>query len=222
VIQLVIFDWDGTLMDSALKITRCIQASAFDLGLVEPSYDQSKVVIGLGLSEAMQRLFPNVSAAQTAQLVDAYKHHFLHTDKTEQALFGGVKEGLARINATGAMIAVATGKSRRGLDRVLDEAGLRPHFVYTRCADESRTKPHPQMLHDILDFTAIATHNAIMVGDTSYDMDMAHSASVAGLAVSYGVHSRNTLEQTNAESIVHSFDEVMAWLDRKGLEEAFS
>ena len=221
-IQLVIFDWDGTLMDSALKITRCIQAAARELEIPEPSYDESKVVIGLGLNEAMQRLFPQIPDAKITQLVEAYKHHFVHNDKTEQELFSGVREGLERINATGAMVAVATGKSRVGLDRVLDIADLRSQFVTTRCADESRTKPHPQMLHDILDFTAIPNKNAIMIGDTSFDMDMAHNADMTGLAVSYGVHSHDTLLQTKARSLVHSFDEVLSWLDQNGLEKAFS
>ncbi len=209
-------------MDSALKITRCIQAAARELAIPEPDHHDAKLVIGLGLEEAMQRLFPYVSAAQTQQLVAAYKHHFVHEDRTEQGLFEGVREGLERINAAGTFAAIATGKSRVGLDRVLDEVGLREQFVFTRCADESRTKPHPQMLHDILDFTAIASDRAIMIGDTSFDMDMAFNAKVAGLAVSYGVHSPSTLQKTNAAAIVDSFEQVLDWLDNRGFAKAFA
>lgn len=221
-IQLAIFDWDGTLMDSALNITRCIQAAARDLSLFAPTHEQAKVVIGLGLEEAMQQLFPDSSSPDIKQLVDAYRHHSAHSANTEQELFDGVLAGLHRINARGTLMAVATGKSRAGLDRALDQAELRGYFVTTRCADEARSKPHPQMLHDILDFTAIEPHKTIMIGDTTFDMDMAHNANIAGLAVSYGVHDQQSLEQTAAVSIAHSFEEVIACLERKGLEAAFS
>ncbi len=221
-IQLVIFDWDGTLMDSAHKITSCIAAAALDLGLVAPAHDQAKVVIGLGLDEAMKRLFPQIEDDSLKILVERFKYHFVHQDQTQQGLFAGVEHGLQQISQTGALIAVATGKSRVGLDRVLLETQLSNYFVYTRCADESRTKPHPQMLHDILDFTAIPSQNAIMIGDTTFDMDMAGNADMMGLAVSYGVHEHSSLAATPAESIVDSFEGVLDWLQQKGLQEAFS
>lgn len=220
--QLLIFDWDGTLMDSALKITRCIQAAGMQLGLEVPDHDTAKLVIGLGLEEAMQTLFKGASAATIHQLIDGYKHFFVHQDETAQPLFAGVEDGLKRLSDTGVLIAIATGKSRVGLDRVLEQNELRQHFVYTRCADEARTKPHPQMLHDILEYTAISPDRAIMIGDTSFDMQMAANANIRGLAVSYGAHPLERLENTHASAIVHSFDDVLTWLEASGLERAFT
>lgn len=220
--QLVIFDWDGTIMDSALKIATCIQASARDVGIDEPTTEAAKSIIGLGLFEAMRRLFPNASERDVEALVDAYKYHFVTGDVTEQKLFEGVREGLQALEASGAVLAVATGKSRAGLDRAFGTTGLHSHFITTRCADETRSKPHPQMLHEILDFTAIEPQKAIMVGDTTYDMDMASGAEMAGLGVSYGVHTEPMLRKANAVTVQHSFTDMIDWLVRGRLEKAYA
>jgi len=220
--QLIIFDWDGTLMDSTLKIANCLRASAVDVGLEPPSVAAAKNVIGLGLHECMQILFPNASGSHHQQMVERYRYHFVTGDNTEQALFAGVADGLVRLEQAGAVLAVATGKARAGLNRAFGVTGIEQHFVTTRCADETRTKPHPQMLHEILDFTAIDASKAIMVGDTSYDMEMARNAKLAGLGVSYGAHDEQTLIASEALSVQPSVEAMLNWLLDGRVEKAFA
>jgi len=208
-------------MDSAQKIANCIQASARDVGMVEPTTDSAKSIIGLGLNEAMRKLFPNVSDRGVKHLVDAYKYHFVSGDVTEQKLFDGVGQGLIALEQAGAVLAVATGKSRAGLDRAFKATELGRHFIGSRCADETRSKPHPQMLNEILDFTSIAPEKAIMVGDTTYDMDMAANAGVAGLGVSYGVHTEKMLLDAQALTVQPSFNDLINWLLKGRIEKAY-
>jgi len=208
-------------MDSAQKIANCIQASARDVGMVEPTTDSAKSIIGLGLNEAMRKLFPNVSERDVKSLVDAYKYHFVSGDVTEQKLFDGVGQGLIALEQAGAVLAVATGKSRAGLDRAFKATELGRHFIGSRCADETRSKPHPQMLNEILDFTSIAPEKAIMVGDTTYDMDMAANAGVAGLGVSYGVHTEKMLLDAQALTVQPSFNDLINWLLKGRIEKAY-
>ncbi|GGZ99102.1 haloacid dehalogenase [Arenicella chitinivorans] len=220
--QLIIFDWDGTLMDSAAKISNCIRAAARDVGLAVPSTHDAQQIIGLGLLEAMQRLFPEASPEQLEALITAYKYHFVTGDVTEQRLFDGVLEGLRYIADSGALLAVATGKSRAGLTRALETTGLGSHFTYTRCADETRSKPHPQMLEEILNFTAVDPNKALMIGDTTFDMEMAAHADIDGLAVSYGVHGASDLGATSALDVVSSFHDVSSWLSSGRLQKVFT
>jgi len=210
--DLVVFDWDGTLMDSERKIVRCLSAAAADLGLTDPGVDAMRHIIGLGLDEAMQQLFRGAPAALRSRLTERYREHFLNLDQTHMPLFPGVADGLERLAQEGFLLAVATGKARRGLDRVLDETGTRHLFAATRCADESFSKPHPKMLEDILDMTGMARERVLMVGDTIYDMQMARNAGIPGLAVSYGVHARAQLLECAPLACVDSFAEVCAWL----------
>ena len=208
-------------MDSAQKISNCIQASARDVGLDVPSSEHAKSIIGLGLHEAMLQLFPSATDAKLHAMVNAYKHHFVTADNTEQGLFDGVPEGLQALEDAGAVLAVATGKSRAGLDRALATVGLKHHFVTSRCADETRSKPHPQMLHEILDFTSIDPGKSIMVGDTTFDLDMAANASMAGLGAGYGVHSEQMLLDSKALSVQENFRNVIAWLLEGRVERAY-
>jgi phosphoglycolate phosphatase len=210
--DLIVFDWDGTLMDSEAKIVRCMQAAADDLGINDPGSDAIRNIIGLGLAEAMQALFPTEDRSRRSELVDRYRRHFLELDATEMPLFPGVSDGLARLAEQGYLLAIATGKARRGLNRVLDETGLHHLFVSSRCADETFSKPHPRMLEEILDETGIENARALMVGDTEYDMQMARNANVPGLAVSYGVHARERLLECGALACLNSFPEVCAWV----------
>lgn len=219
--QLIIFDWDGTLMDSAQKIANCIKAAARDVELAEPTDQAAKNIIGLGLYEAMHRLFPDSEKSTLDRLIESYKTHFVIQDSTEQGLFNGVEAGLKALDRAGAVLAVATGKSRVGLDRVLSEVALAPYFITTRCADETRSKPHPQMLHDILDFTAIEPHKAIMIGDTTFDMDMAANAGMAGLGAGYGVHSESMLRDSKAVEVAESFGDIIEWLLDNKIEKAY-
>ncbi|MFT6409043.1 MAG: phosphoglycolate phosphatase [Arenicella sp.] len=220
--QLIIFDWDGTIMDSAQKISNCIRASARDVGLAVPTTAQAKSIIGLGLVEAMRQLFPAANNTQLSAMVDAYKYHFVTADGTEQKLFDGVLEGLQSLEDAGAVLAVATGKSRQGLDRAFAALDLKHHFITSRCADETRSKPHPQMLHEILDFTAIEPQKAIMVGDTTFDLDMAANANIAGLGAGYGVHSEQMLLDSKAVSVQQKFNGIIAWLLDGRVEKAYA
>jgi len=219
--QLIIFDWDGTLMDSAQKIANCIQASARKVGLDIPTAEHAKSIIGLGLIEAMRSLFPKASESQISDMIEAYKYYFVSVDETEQTLFDGVVEGLQALESSGAIMAVATGKSRVGLERAFANWNLKHYFITSRCADETRSKPHPQMLHEILDFTAIEPHKAIMVGDTTFDLDMAANASIAGLGAGYGVHSERMLLDSKALTVQPSFKQIIAWLLDGRAERAY-
>jgi phosphoglycolate phosphatase len=209
--DLIVFDWDGTLMDSEAKIVRCMQEAARDLGIADPGPAAIRHIIGLGLHEAMQALFPAESDTQRTRLIEGYRRHFLELDQTAMPLFPGVRDGLAALAEQGYLLAVATGKARRGLERVLEETGTRDLFVASRCADETFSKPHPRMLEEILDITGIEPQRAIMVGDTTYDMQMARNARIAGLGVSYGVHAREHLLESGAVACLDTFPEVCGW-----------
>lgn len=220
--ELVIFDWDGTLMDSTQKISNSVRAVAKQVGLPEPTDTQAKNIIGLGLHEAMRVLFPQADEAKVDEIVLAYKHYFVNVDKTQEGLFDGVEQALIEMQETGAMLAVATGKSRAGLNRVLKATGLGHYFTVTRCADETRSKPHPQMLLEILDFTAIDPQKSIMVGDTTFDLDMAQNAGIAGLGAGYGVHTDQDLINSKALYVAQTFGDLASWLLDGKLVPAFS
>ncbi len=210
--DLLIFDWDGTLMDSIARIVNCFGNACADAGLSVPPETAMRNVIGLGLAEAVDELLPGVDESTRERVVTRYREHFLHIDQTAMPLFDGVRAGLELFTDQGYLLAVATGKSRRGLDRVLEETGLGGLFVATRCADEAFSKPHPKMLEDLLDYTGLSAGHALMVGDTTYDLQMARAASMDSLAVSYGVHAREALLAHDPLACLDSFDEVRQWL----------
>jgi len=210
--DLLIFDWDGTLMDSIVRIVNCFGNACTDAGLPRPPDAAMRHVIGLGLTEAVDQLLPGVDEALRERVVARYREHFLHIDQTAMPLFEGVRAGLEAFASQGYLLAVATGKSRRGLDRVLDETGLGGLFVASRCADEAFSKPHPKMLEDLLDYTGLEPNRALMVGDTTYDLQMARAASMDSLAVSYGVHTREQLLALQPLACLDTFAEVCQWL----------
>ncbi len=210
--RLVIFDWDGTLMDSAAKIVNCFSQAARDVGLDPPPEEAVRNIIGLGLREAFDTLFPGTAEPLRANLVERYRLHFLELDTTPMRLFPGVEAGLMELRERGHVLAVATGKARRGLSRVLAETGLDRLFAVTRCADEARSKPHPQMLRDILAHTRIAAGDALMVGDTVYDIQMARQASMETVAVSYGVHAKARLLEESPVTCLDCFEDVTKWI----------
>jgi len=210
--ELIIFDWDGTLMDSVAKIVRCFSAALADTAQPSPGEHAIRHIIGLGLNEAAIALLPQADAATRAQVVDRYREHFLHIDQTATELFAGVREGLETLSTQGYLLAVATGKARRGLERVLRDTQTAHFFCATRCADEAYSKPHPRMLEDILQRTGFSANQALMVGDTTYDMQMAQHAGMPGLAVTYGVHARELLAEYKPLACLDSFTEVCAWL----------
>lgn len=209
---LIVFDWDGTLMDSEAKIVNCICAAAVDCGVTPPTRQAARQIIGLGLHEALTVLFPTLTPARRETLVEHYRRHFLIEDKTSMPLFPGVKAGIESLVAQGYALAVATGKARRGLRKVLAETETEHLFITTRCADEAYSKPHPQMLEDILAATGFARSETVMIGDTTYDMQMAQNADIARVGVTYGVHSRAQLLDHAPLACLDSFADVYRWL----------
>jgi len=199
-------------MDSEAKIVACLQAAAAETGLPDPGREAIRHIIGLGLREALNVLFPQASESACARLTERYREHFLHLDRTGSELFPGVVEGLSALDGAGYRLAVATGKARRGLDRVLRQTGTGHLFCATRCADEAFSKPHPRMLEDLLEMTGVEAARALMVGDTVYDLQMARHAGVPALAVSYGAHPRERLIEERPLACLGSFAEVRGWL----------
>lgn len=194
--QLLIFDWDGTLMDSVARIVDCLRlASDSVLGPAERSTDDLKEVIGLGLNEALRQLHPDCSRAQIQAMADAYRYQYMQVNQTSSRLFYGVEELLQRLEQQGYWLAIATGKGREGLDQVLQLTGLTDRFHCTRCASETFSKPHPLMLEEILQQTGLDAREALMIGDTEYDMEMARNAQMDRLGVSYGVHPGERLHK---------------------------
>ncbi len=211
--RLIVFDWDGTLMDSEARIVACLQAAIRETGLEPRSEDQLRNIIGLGLREALMTLYPDGSEAEWDALVHHYRHHFLERDDTPSMLFEGAEELIRNLYGQGHFLAIATGKGRQGLDKVLEETGLKDCFHATRCADESFSKPHPGMLLDILDRLGVEADDALMVGDTEYDLLMARNAGVPALGVTYGVHDRDRLLRCQPLDLVDSLPAVGTWLD---------
>lgn len=210
--QLIVFDWDGTLIDSEARIVNCMRAAIQDLQLPERSHDAMRNVIGLGLQEALATLYPEGNQSIYQELVERYRHHFLVQNDTPSELFAGVEALLDGLSARGHYLAIATGKGRVGLEKALDETGLRDYFDYTRCADETRSKPHPQMLEEIMDRLGVEPHETLMIGDTEYDMQMANNAGTAALAVSYGVHEKQRLLACNPLECVDDVTALHGWL----------
>lgn len=187
--KLLIFDWDGTLMDSVAKIVDCLKVAGTEVGFESRPESELRNVIGLGLREALSKLYPEETETMIETMAGHYRRQYLDINPTPSPLFPGVKELLETLDNHGYWLAVATGKGRQGLDQVLDDSGLRGRFHTTRCASETFSKPHPRMLEEILEQTGLDADDALMIGDTEYDLEMANNAGMASLGVSYGVHS---------------------------------
>jgi phosphoglycolate phosphatase len=209
--DLIVFDWDGTLMDSTAHIAHAIQRACADMGVTVPSAQAARQVIGLSLNEALTIACPDVPADRYTELVDAYRKHFFLGDQ-DVTLFDGVTEGLEAIRARGIMTAVATGKSRRGLTRALDTSGLNDCFVATRTQDDCPSKPHPAMLLELMDELCVAPDRTLMVGDTTHDLLMAQQAGTHGAGVCSGAHPRSALEDCNPLGLFEDFMEFRSWL----------
>jgi phosphoglycolate phosphatase len=209
--SLIVFDWDGTLLDSAGGIVECIQQAARDLRLPVPARETASHVIGLGLHESLRTAVPTLPEDQYREFAEAYRRHFL-ARQGSMALFPGVRELLQDLHAAGYRLAVATGKSRRGLEHALDSTALRRYFAASRCADETNPKPHPAMLLELMAHFAAAPGQALMIGDTSHDLEMARSAGVDAVAVTYGAHPGDALRALAPRACVASVPELRAWL----------
>jgi len=210
--QLIVFDWDGTLMDSEARIVACLRAAIDETGLPHRPDEALRNIIGLGLREALVTLYPEGSDQQHDALVKHYRHHFLESNDTPSPLFEGAERLIRELHAQGHFLAVATGKGRQGLDKVLQETALGEFFHYTRCADETRSKPHPQMLLEIMDWLGRDPVETLMIGDTEFDLQMAHNAGARALGVSYGVHDKARLLACEPLACLDSLAEVAEWL----------
>lgn len=214
--QLLIFDWDGTLVDSIGRIVESMHLAADACELARCSDAQVKGIIGLGLPEAIGTLYPElIEPACIERFRHSYSEHYLAFEAEPSALFAGVAEALEGFRAQGYRMAVATGKSRHGLQRVLQGRGWLDYFDVTRCADETASKPNPLMLHEILAHCDVAPQRALMVGDSSFDLLMARSAGIDSVAVGYGAQPLAVLREHEPTLAIEHFSELRAWLERR-------
>jgi len=213
--ELVIFDWDGTLMDSTAVIASALQSACRDVGIAIPTDRDARFVIGLGAADTFNHVAPDLEEDGRRRLAQRYRHHFLAREH-ESPLYEGVREMLTDLRGRGRRLAVATGKARRGLDRALDATGLRPWFEATRCADEGFAKPHPDMLLMLMDITGVEPRHALMVGDTTHDLELAANAGVDAISVSYGAHDEELLSSRPAKARVSTVEQLHQWLAGNG------
>lgn len=211
--SLLVFDWDGTLMDSQTQIVNCMQSAIGELELESRTNKQITNIIGLGLEEAIVQLYPMIDIKLVTSTAQTYREHYLFKDKTPSPLFDGVESVLTSLRDAGYDLAVATGKSRRGLDKGLSETNLHDYFPITRCADETRSKPHPQMLEEILTDHNTEASKALMIGDSEYDLQLANNTKVDGLAVSYGVHGLMRLLKQDPVGFIDKIVQLPDWLE---------
>lgn len=209
--ELIVFDWDGTLMDSAGVIAECIQAACRDLGLAVPDDERASHVIGLGLVDALAYAIPGLPQSEYMNVAERYRHHFLLRDP-EIPLFDGTREMLDCLRDREHLLAIATGKSTRGLERALRSTGLGGYFAATRCADQCASKPAPDMLHELMDELMVDAGATLMIGDTAHDIQMAINAGVAAVGIGHGAHSREKLLALNPRAYVESTRQLRSWL----------
>ena len=209
---LIVFDWDGTIIDSTGTIAECIQQSAAEMGLPVPPDERARHVIGLGLHDSLRQAVPELPASRYPDFVALYRKHFLAREDTMK-LFPGMRELLSFLGEKH-VLAVATGKSRRGLDRALDAGDLRRHFRASRCADETSPKPHPAMLLELMSELDYSSDQLLMIGDTSHDLEMARAAGVDALGVTYGAHKEEGLRACSPLNCFSSVDQLSEWLKR--------
>ena len=209
--DLIVFDWDGTLMDSTAMIASSIQLACGDLGVTPPDDERARHVIGLGLLDALAYAVPDLPPERIPEMAARYRHHYLSRDQ-ELKLFPEVAEMMGELIDRGYYVAVATGKTRVGLDRALARYGFGALFHATRCADETSSKPHPQMLFELIAQLGVEAGRTLMVGDTTHDLQMASNARIAALGVSYGAHAAELLLDHGPLAVVESSTVLRTWL----------
>ncbi|MFC4251984.1 MAG: HAD family hydrolase [Sinimarinibacterium flocculans] len=211
--ELLIFDWDGTLADSAGQIVSAMQGAIDGLGLPPRSDESIRELIGLGLNDALARLYPELELSGLRALLDGYRAKWLSEGAGEARLFDGAFEAVADLHRQGCRIVIATGKSRRGLDRSLrHHQRLAELVANSRCADETASKPDPLMLRELLADEGVAVERALMIGDTEYDIAMAQSIGMHGLGVACGVHDPGRLQRAGAAAVIESVAGLPVWL----------
>jgi len=208
--DLIIFDWDGTLVDSQAQIISCMGEAFVKTGLARPESAAIRHIIGLSLEAAACRLAPQANRATIEILVDSYRELALANSNHSTVLFDGVYSGLRSLRQQGFYLAVATGKARRALDTALDTTGLADNFDITRCADETCSKPDPMMLDEILTDLDMDTGRAVMVGDTSYDIEMANNIGMDSIGVTYGMHDENHLRPLRPKYLIDNFSAIQS------------
>ena len=213
--DLIAFDWDGTLFDSTKIIVRCIQRAVADVGGALPSDTAAAYVIGMGLMEALAHAAPDVPKEKYPELGARYRHHYM-AHKDDLALFEGVLPLLDALKERHHWLAVATGKSRRGLDEALQSVQLKGMFNGSRTADETAGKPHPLMLQELMREFGVEPQRTLMIGDTTHDLQLARNAGCASVAVSYGAHESDTFGELNPLFVANSVAGLQAWLLENG------
>ena len=213
--DLIAFDWDGTLFDSTAIITRCIQEAVRDVGGTVPSDETASYVIGMALMPALAHAAPDVPKEKYPELGERYRHHYL-AHQHDISLFDGVLPMLAALKSRQYLLTVATGKSRVGLDEALHAVELKGVFVGSRTADETRGKPHPQMLNELMAEFGARPQRTLMIGDTTHDLQMALNAGCASVGVSYGAHDPTAFDELKPRFIAHSVRELQDWLVAHG------
>jgi phosphoglycolate phosphatase len=213
--RLLVFDWDGTLMDSEARIVSCLSMTLDDLGLAPVPRAQLLNVIGLGLPEVARALLPGEGVEKIHRFVDRYRYHFLSDHLAPSRLFPGALETLQELDRRDYLLAIATGKGRAGLQRALEDAACGALFVATRCADETASKPNPRMLLELMEAAGVAPSDTLMIGDTEYDLQMARNAGVDAVAVSYGVHERERLLGYAPLACLDEIGEIVPWLEAR-------
>jgi len=209
--DLIVFDWDGTLMDSTTVIATSIQSACRDLGLPVPSDEAARHVIGMGLVQALQHAVPDAPETMYEPLAERYRHYFLAQDESIP-LYAGAAETIVELHEAGHVLAVATGKSRKGLERALDSSGLRRYFQATRTADQTFSKPHPAMLLELMDELGVDAGRVLMIGDTTHDLQMAINAGVDAVGLTHGAHPEDQLRALQPLALLDDFHELHAWL----------
>ena len=210
--KLIVFDWDGTLMDSLSRIALCMQAAAIDIQIAPAAAEQVHNVVGLALDIAIQRLHPQLTAPQVETMRKRYSFHYVEQEQTPNAFFPGIAALLQQLHGHGAWLSVATGKSRKGLDRTFAAHNIASLFHSSRCADETRSKPEPDMLLEIINYHGINPEQAVMIGDTEFDLEMASRAKVPSIGVSWGAHSESRLRLHGPKACVSNVTELENWL----------
>ncbi|MDX3774040.1 HAD-IA family hydrolase [Chromatiaceae bacterium AAb-1] len=208
-VSLVIFDWDGTVMDSVGRIVSSMRNAAALSGVAVPDEHTVKQIIGLSLEPALDKLFPDADSALRQQLFEHYRDQYVLHNTTPAPLFSGAEDVFRQLRQRNVLLAVATGKARRGLQRIFEETGLGSYFITTRCADEAQSKPHPDMLQQILAELNMTAQQAVMIGDTSHDMKMAQAIEMPRIGITHGVHGYDVLSQYQPAAVINSLPELL-------------
>jgi phosphoglycolate phosphatase len=211
---MVVFDWDGTLMDSISRIVRCLHLASVEIGAEARTDEQMRDIIGLGVRQATETLYPGADDAFVADFARAYRRYYLEIDTTPTPLHAGAEDVLRKLSDSGYLLAVATGKSRRGLDEALVDSGLARYFDATATSDEHPSKPHPGMLGYLLARLGVEPRDAVMVGDSVFDLEMANNMEVAGVGITHGVHDAGRLLRCRPVAVIGSLAELPALLAR--------